>query len=389
MKKKSSLKAEDILIEENISKSTFPENYENVEVINKNKIWIASHIYSFLTSDQSNFPENEKEQIKNQIKASIRRFIWKSQLVRISAAASILVICAFAGIWYSQMNSSSEIVNYAQTLRVPIIDNDTKLILQNGQEIRIGNEESQISYTPNGKNITIGTDQKVVQDITIQKPSYNTVIVPYGKRTFITLSDGTKVWLNSGSKLIYPAVFSENKREVYIDGEAVFDVTHSVTNPFYVQTRNFEVKVLGTIFNVSAYADDKNSSTVLEKGKIELSYKENAFLTKEKFIILPGTRAVFDPDINDFTKEKVNSQDYMSWKNGYLIFSREKLINILKKLTRYYNVEIILQNAHMQNETFSGSLDLKNSPTEVLDIIAQTTPFNYKNENNKIVIIPK
>jgi ferric-dicitrate binding protein FerR (iron transport regulator) len=382
MKKKHKQKAEDRLAEKNIP--TFAEDFEDFEDIND--LYLESQLYSFLTSDQSVFPETEKDQLKNRIKTSVRKHNWKRRFIRISAAAAILVGCALTGIWYFQMNSSSEMIKYAQTIKSPVTDTDTRLILQDGKEVRIGNVESQISYAQNGEDITIGTDQKVFQNIISKKTNYNTVIVPYGKRTLITLSEGTKVWLNSGSKLIFPAVFSENKREVYIDGEAVFEVTHSETTPFYVQTRDFDIKVLGTVFNVSSYADDKNSSTVLQKGKIELSYKGNAIFTNEKFTILPGTMAVFNPDKNNFTKEKVNPQDYMSWHDGYLVFNNEKLINILKRLSRYYNVDILLTDAKIQNETFSGKLDLKSSPSKVLDIIAKTTPFIYEREDNQIVI---
>jgi len=384
MKKKFRQKAEDILAEENLP--TFPEDFENSE---DKDLHIASQLYSYLTSDQSAFPITEKEQTKNQIINSVRKLNWKRRLIRISAAAAILIGCALTGIWYFQINSSSEMVRYAQTLTSPVIDNDTRLILQDGKEVRIGNVESQISFSKNGEDITIGKDQKVFQAIIPQKTNYNTVIVPYGKRTLITLSEGTKVWLNSGSKLIFPTVFSENKREVYIDGEAVFEVTHSETNPFYVQTRDFDIKVLGTVFNVSSYSDDKNSSTVLQKGKIELSCEGNTIFSKEKFTILPGTMAVFNPSENNFTKEKVNPQDYMSWHEGYLVFKNEKMINILKRLSRYYNVDIILSDVNIQNETFSGNLDLKSSPSKVLDIIAKTTPFIYEQENNKILIKPQ
>lgn len=387
MNKKLRQKAEDILAEEDISLSTFSEDIDDIE--DEKDLQIASQLYSFLTSDQSAFPKTEKKQIKDQIKTSVRKLNWKRRFIRISAAAAILIGCALTGIWYFQMNSSSEMAEYAQTLESSVIGNDTRLILQDGKEVQIGNVESQISYAQNGKDITIGTDQKVFQDIISKKTNYNTVIVPYGKRTLITLSEGTKVWLNSGSKLIFPAVFPENKREVFIDGEAVFEVTHSETNPFYVQTRNFDIKVLGTVFNVSSYSDDKNSSTVLQKGKIELSHKGNTIFTNEKFTILPGTMAVFNPDENNFTKEKVNPQDYMSWHDGYLVFNNEKLINILKRLSRYYNVDIVLPDVKIQNETFSGNLDLKSSPSKVLDIIAKTTPFIYEQENNKILIKPQ
>ena len=389
MKKKSNLRAEDILTDENFVKPVLWEAGENLEDTDTSDIQAASQIYSFLTSGKGTFPETEKELTKSRIKISIRKLRWKRQLIRISAAAAVVVICVLTGIGYSQITSTSEIVKYAQTLRGAVPDQDTRLILMDGQVVRIGKEETQISYSEDGKNISIGAAQKVVQEVNYQKPGYNTVIVSYGKRMFVALSDGTKVWLNSGSKLIYSAFFSDNKREVYIDGEAVFEVTHSELKPFYVKTRDFDIKVLGTVFSVSAYADDKSSSTVLKQGKVELSYKGNTILNKNKLSMLPGARAVYNPDNNAFSQLQVNPQDYMSWYQGYLIFSSEKLVNILKILSRYYHVEILSQNIQLQNETFSGNLDLKNSPAEVLDIIAQTTPFIYEYKNNKLVITPK
>ena len=386
MKKKPNTKAEDILTEENFSISALQEPGEDIGT--ENDIQVASEIHSFLTSDKSTFPEMEKEQTKNRIKTSVRNLKFKKQLLRLSAAAAVLLICVSTGIWYFQIDSNSDITTFARTLKESIPDQETRLILQNGQEVKVGKEESQISYAQNGTEITIGKDQKVVQEITNQKTSYNTVIVPYGRRTFVTLSEGTKVWLNSGSKLIYPVVFAENKREVYIDGEAVFEVTHSEVKPFYVKTRDFNIKVLGTIFNVCSYSDDTSSSTVLKQGKIELSYNGNLILPNKKITILPGTRAVFDPDKNKFTSSQVNPLDYMSWHNGYLVFNKEKLGNILKRLTRYYNVEILLQNIGLQNEIFSGNLDLKNSADEVLNTIAQTTPFKFEHRDNKLFIIP-
>ena len=176
--------------------------------------------------------------------------------------------------------------------------------------------------------------------------------------------------------------------QMYENDDITGLVTHSENQPFIVKTRDYDVKVLGTFFNVSAYADDKNSSTVLKEGKVELISKGSPFLSDEKLIILPGERAVFDPNRRVFSQQKVNPEEYMSWHDGYLILSSEKLINILKKLTRYYNVEILLQNPELQDETFSGNLDLKNSPAEVLDIIAQTTPLKYSYENNILVIRP-
>ena len=208
-------------------------------------------------------------------------------------------------------------------------------------------------------------------------------------RTQITLSEGTKIWLNSGSKLIFPAVFAQNKREVFIEGEAVFDVTHMKDKPFVVSTKDYSIKVLGTVFNVSVYSDDKYSRIVLEKGKIELICSKTSIFAQEKLEISPGSMAVFDRNQKTFEQQQVNPQKYLSWREGYLIFNSEKLENILKKLGRYYNIEMIISDNQLKNETFSGYLDLKNSPEEVLAVINETTSFSFSNDHGRIIINPK
>jgi len=386
MKKQSSLKAEDILADEKFLESRLSEITKDGDETDKKEKQLARQIHSFLKPDQFYLAGAEKEATKNRLKKSIKKIKQKRLLIRWSAAAAIFIMVGIAGIWYSQKDSTSDIVNFAKSMGESTPTSDTRLILQGGQEVLINKTQSQISYTQNGKNISVDAEQEIVQEIASEEPTFNTVIVPYGKRTLITLAEGTKVWLNSGSKFIYPAVFAEKRREVYIEGEAIFEVTPSDAQPFFVSTRDFNVKVLGTIFNVSAYADEKYSSTILAKGKVELSHKGKSILGSEKFSILPGTMATFDPDKNNFTRQEVDPLNYMSWRDGYIIFESERLSNILKKLARYYNVEILLQDAQIGDETFSGNLDLKNTPQEVLNVIAQTTPFKYKFENEKLII---
>ena len=383
---KSKLKAEDLLIDEGFIDKVLLNNIGNDKRKSEEDVMAARQIYSFLTAPRQPLSDSEKEQLKYRIKQSVRKIKKKKQIRKWSAAAAILIIGYIGAVWYQQFNSTPEIVSFAQNMRDASPDNDTRLVLQNGREVHISKEESHIKYEKNGENISIGAEQKVVQELKPEKPVFNTVIVPYGKRTQITLSEGTKVWLNSGSRLVYPAVFSKNKREVYVDGEAVFEVTHSDIKPFLVSTRDFDIQVLGTVFNVSAYSDDKYSNTVLERGAIELSYKGNFYLSKERLSISPGTMVVFDPDQKTFQQKQVDPENYLSWRKGYYVFKSEKLENILKKLARYYNVEIILQYSQLAGETFSGSLDLKNTPEEVLKVINRTTPFSFRYENEKLII---
>ena len=388
MPDKSKIMAEEILAEENFSEELIAQKAKD-DVIDEKEIRIARSIYSFLNAITGSVTWSDKENTKNQIRSSVRKLSIKRQMIRWSVAASILLAALITSVGLLRNNSRNDIVSFAQSQTKIKAENSTRIILQNGEEITINKAQSQIRYDAKGENIEIDSDQKIVQKIVDEKAVFNTVIVPHGKRTQIILSEGTKVWLNSGSKLIYPAVFAKNKREVYLDGEAVFDVVHLNDRSFVVSTKDFDLKVLGTVFNVCAYSDDQNSSAVLEQGKIELINRRSSVLLNEHLMILPGTMAVFDPNQNTFEKQQVNPQKYLSWREGYLIFNSEKLGNIIKKLGRYYNKEMVITDNQLKDETFSGYLDLKNSPEEVLSVINETTPLSFSVDHEKIVINPK
>ena len=389
MLKNSRKRVEDILAEENYSEELLSPNGIN-ETIDKNEMGMANEIYSFLNSQGTNLANSEKEQIKNKIKHSIKQLSFKRRIIRWSIAAAVLICAIFTSISYYGANNATDILRYAQTLKHITTGNKTQLILQNGQLVEIGSKQSQISYNNKGVKIVIDSKQEVIQKGTTDiEKIFNTLIVPFGKRAQITLSEGTKIWVNSGSKLVYPTSFAENKREIYLEGEAIFDIVHMDDKPFIVRTKDFDIKDIGTIFNVSVYSDDPFSSTMLEQGKIELIYPGKSFLSHETLDITPGTLAVFDHIQRNFKQSKVNPAKYTSWREGYLIFESEKLENILTKLGRYYNMEMVITDTQLKNEKFSGLLDLKNSPEEVLAIINETTSLSYTINHNKIFINPK
>jgi transmembrane sensor len=384
----SKISAEELLAKENFSEQLLSQCAKH-GVIDEEEIRITQKIYTVLNSPSEEMISFGKDQTKNQIKHSVRKLKTKRLLVRLSVAATLLLAAIITTVGFLRVSPTTDIVNFAQAMTNIKGVNETRIILQNGKEIRVDKKQSQIRYDVKGENIIINSDQKVAQKMDNSKVVFNTVIVPYGKRTQIFLSDGTKVWLNSGSKLVYPVVFTENKREVYIDGEAVFDVVHLDGKSFVVSTRDFDIKVLGTVFNVCAYSDDQVSGTVLAQGKIELVDRGTSLLTQTKLIMSPGTMALFNHDQGTFEQRQVNPEKYLSWRDGYLIFNSEKLENILRKLSRYYNIEMIIADNQLRSETFSGYLDLKNSPEEVLSVISETTSINYSKDHEKIFINPK
>jgi transmembrane sensor len=194
----------------------------------------------------------------------------------------------------------------------------------------------------------------------------NQIIIPYGKRSNIILADGTHISLNSGSQLSYPTEFKAGSREVYLSGEAFFDVRTISGKPFYVVTRDVRIKVLGTRFNVSSYPDDNTTQTVLLKGKV--SAGKNKLFAKT-IDMAPGERMTYNRDNETLTKDNVDTNLYASWVNGYLIFKNEPIASVFKKLERYYNQRIVA-DYRTGNMTFSGKLDLKDNIKDVLENVS-------------------
>ncbi|MFK5959588.1 MAG: FecR domain-containing protein [Lutibacter sp.] len=335
--------------------------------------------------------EDEKRKLKKKIikNASFLNKMKQRFRYGIGVAASISLIISIT--LYYQNYQSFSVDKYVKTANG--IENEksdkVKLILNNGEDIEIVEDNSTIKYSNTGQQINIGNSKAIEQPILKKDEiAYNTVIVPYGKRSQIQLSDGSTVWLNSGTKLVYPRGFSKNKREVYLEGEATFNITHDKNRPFVVVADNHQIEVLGTVFNVSNYKDENSISTVLKSGSVQISYKGNSlFKSKEVLKIIPGTLAVYDKKAHEINTKKVDVEKYFSWIEGELIFKNDNLKLIMKRLSRYYNVDIIINNENVENQTFSGALDLKETVEEVIKMIKETSNFEFNLTNeNKIII---
>jgi ferric-dicitrate binding protein FerR (iron transport regulator) len=207
------------------------------------------------------------------------------------------------------------------------------------------------------------------------------MIVPYGKRSTIILSDGTKVALNSGSTLIFPPAFSGDAREVQLIGEGFFDVTHNKEKPFYVQTDAFKMKVYGTKFNIQAYKQDNASSVILVEGKV--SIKNNHDSKANEVFLAPNQRGTVVDGSNNVQIENVdNIEMYTSWTEGYLTFSDEDITRLIKQISRYYNVDIEITTTKNLDKIY-GKLDLKDDLEKVLDGISFISNTKYRKNGNK------
>lgn len=260
-----------------------------------------------------------------------------------------------------------------------------KVIHPDGTVSEFETEQTEIIQKATGE-LTINDDTVTLNATseTGEERAFAEVIIPFGKRSEVTLTDGTKIWLNSGSRLSYPVNFSSHLREVYLEGEAFFDVKSDPSNPFQVVTHDMKIHVTGTRFNVSSYANDQTTQTVLLSGEVSAKKNKRFAIPME---LKPGERIVYDRKKGDLTKDQVNVELYASWVNGYLLFEKEPVDEVFKKLERYYNKNIITEKLTGQI-TFSGKLNLADDLEKVLDNIAFSASFSVDYKNDDFVIKP-
>jgi len=205
------------------------------------------------------------------------------------------------------------------------------------------------------------------------------VVSPGGSRMHIELGDGTKVWLNHGSKLKYPHHFEGESRKVFLTGEAYFEVAHNSAVPFIVRTNRLEVKATGTAFNVSAYPEDNNIATTLVEGKVLLYERKTNHKIKA---LLPGECLKFDSQKDTYTLETEHTEKNTAWKDGLLVFKNERVEDVAKKLARWYNVEVEIVNEKVKEFTFTATFMDETLP-QVLELMSLATPVNYHLTNRE------
>ena len=216
---------------------------------------------------------------------------------------------------------------------------------------------------------------------------YNTLKIPYGKQLKVALSDGTKVMLNAGSEFRYPVNFIKGKkREVFLQGEAYFDVAHDARHPFVVEANALDIQVLGTKFNVANYKEDVSTEVVLVDGSVMLqSNTETA--EKSQTILSPGFKGIFKKSEKTIETKEVNTAIYTAWTDGFVVFREAPFQNILKKLERHYNVKIRNTNTTLANERFNATIDVENDTIDqVLEYFNKIYDIDYTIINNEVII---
>lgn len=206
------------------------------------------------------------------------------------------------------------------------------------------------------------------------------LVVPAGQRAELTLPDGTKVWLNAGSKLSYPSFF-EKERKVFLSGEGFFDVAKNKKVPFIVSTRTIDVKALGTQFNVFSYPESDFTSVYLQQGSVKAyfpsSEAEGIQLSPEQYLIQEGKQL----------KLSTMDPDDLLWREGLYTFKKQKLRNIIKKLELYYDVKIIVKDQKILDYEYVGKFRQRDGVLEILRLIQRIHKFNIKKDDELNLIV--
>lgn len=301
------------------------------------------------------------------------------------AAVAIAFLLIGNLIMYVYLFDDSQKINYTE-LEDYTPGDKPRLILSDGSDILL-EKNSKVKYNNNNNN-KIEIDNQIVdvsQD-TETEVTTNQIIIPSGSRSVITLCDNTVVHLNAGSKLVYPSVFTGNKREVLLFGEALFEVDEDKKKPFIVRTAMLSVKALGTKFNVSSYADDKVIQTVLVEGKVAVKRNDASFYDKE-IIMKPNQLLTYNKETKELTSRTVDTDYYTLWTDGILKFKSEEFANVIKRIERFYNVKITFENQLNDSRKISGKLYLNESKQEVFNYLSILTKLNFEkiDENNYMI----
>jgi ferric-dicitrate binding protein FerR (iron transport regulator) len=216
-----------------------------------------------------------------------------------------------------------------------------------------------------------------------KQPIMQTVTSRQGMITQFQLSDGTKVWLNADSELKFPTQFNGKLRDVSLKGEAFFEVVNNEKHPFRVKTKDLFIDVLGTSFNVNSFDDSKLTEVTLSEGKVSLSIEKEK---GEKFLgfMKPGQRAVFDQESKLIYSQMVDVDKYISWRQSKLIFRDDNMEEVVKRLSRWFNVEIVIRDSEINKYVYKATFT-NESIRQVLALLKISAPIDYEIQERKLL----
>ncbi|GAA4310164.1 FecR domain-containing protein [Compostibacter hankyongensis] len=325
---------------------------------------------------------------------AVRHHLLRKSL-RIAAVA--LPLLAAAGLGYLMLRDKKTPAP-AVAVHTPAPTKDTtglypkgkvaQLVLGNGRTLQLGGPDSATIKEADGTQVRNQGNilRYTGADTPDDKIVYNSVITPRGGEYQLVLSDGTKVWMNASSRLRFPIRFSGNERQVFLSGEAYFEVAADAGRPFIVSTDRSDIRVLGTAFNISSYREEATERTTLVTGSVQVRPKG---MTPEAILLKPGFQAVLSGNSHGPIVSKANLEETLSWKNGLFVFDSEALESILKKIERWYDVTAEYNAPPGEPLHFTGRIRKYENITSVLHLLELTGKVHFELEGRRLMVIPR
>lgn len=306
-----------------------------------------------------------------------RRFL--INMARVAAVALPFVI---ALVLYVGLNREEEQM-VRPSLASNILPGTSKavLTLANGQMIPLGKEATDSTIITDGTQISAsGSGVTYASGVESESVVYNKLEIPRGGEFCLTLSDGTRVWLNSETSIQYPVAFGAKERRIFVQGEAYFEVAKDANKPFTVQFMSSSVTVLGTSFNIRAYPEEKRSQTTLAEGSVRIYSPGSSMLLK------PGEQAEVSALSGEMVKQEVEVKNFTSWKDGRFVFEQQPLEDIMRTLERWYDIRVIFKDEGAKRISLSGNMKRYGDFSQVMKMLQMTGDVRFELHGNDVYI---
>lgn len=301
-----------------------------------------------------------------------------------SVAAVAILLLAVKGFYYIDYYVKDNLTAIEKVQKPEHPVETIQLILADEKKVDI-EENSRLQYSNEGElhinTQKVDISQKSADTEKRNNTAYNQLIVPAAKRSFLELADGSQIWVNANTRVVYPVTFEDKEREIYVDGEIYIEVYPDKVRPFIVKSKKMDIRVLGTKFNVTAYEASQEVSVVLVSGKVNVRTDN-----RTESLLEPSDRLSYEKGFTDI--KKVNVENYVSWKDGFYTFDNESFSVVLDKLSNYYGKNFSY-NSTVGALRCSGSLNLGEDMVKILTGLESTMPVNFTIEREYISVIVK
>ena len=306
-------------------------------------------------------------------KRSVWKYVAAAAVIVLPLLVSFLLQIKQEGIFPEERMREISLLPGKSLATLTLSDGSSKVLSPENFDLMDGSK--RIVNDPGGLNY------QVEDTSTCAETTYNEITVPRGGEYKVTLSDGTRIWVNSESYIRFPVVFQGDERRIWVSGEVFLEVTKDAERPFIVNTEKLNIKVLGTQFNVRAYPDEKCIQTTLVEGCVQVDNSRG-----EVAVLHPSEQLVYDVRDGNHEVREVDTELYVSWKDGVYVFVSQRLEDIMSLISKWYDVDVFYQNSAVKDIIFSGRLKRYENAETLLRVFERLGGVKFSVQGKTVIV---